>query len=302
MTKRSDNSLLIFDVVIVAVSVAAILLTGARYGRAIEADAMGSTGFFTTEWRLLKELKESTDRALAEKDLELDELRARYRALERTGASASQLYSVGQAIREAEEGRAAILSARVMAYSAPDEGPAEPGAARARATLPAASPAAAAASVPDTATLLGTRIIALEGALREAEARNRVTEAELDAARAALSEAVALDAAAAARRAGDELPGEKSSVAPALAAASSAAPLVAEELERLRSAAPVIGLAELRTRALLRAIVRDPAIRAEYPELLDSLDTYLERVEQDAYLRGRAAAYEDLLERLGTRE
>ena len=37
MTKRSDNSLLIFDVVIVAVSVAAILLTGARYGRAIES-------------------------------------------------------------------------------------------------------------------------------------------------------------------------------------------------------------------------------------------------------------------------
>jgi hypothetical protein len=70
---------------------------------------------------------------------------------------------------------------------------------------------------------------------------------------------------------------------------------LARERDALDDPDAVLGIADLKTRALLRAIVRTPAIRAEYPELLESLDRYLALAGREEYLRGKRAAYDELI-------
>lgn len=318
--RRVDYSLFVLNAIIVALAAAIMLVVSARYANDARTETLGSTSYFTTEWRLLRQLKESTDKALSAKDAEIEDLRERYRSLQRSGASASLLQSIDVAIREAEEGRAVILSARVSAYDgvegAGDDGASSSGA------VPAALEAVAAVAPSDgqaailptrpgasPAELLQDRILGLEASLEGESARADRAEREILILRSALAEARALEIAARAMASSfpDEVAADEA--APDEAAPGSGGTLpagvmadLAAELERLSSAEPLIGLSELRTRALLRAIVRAPAIRAEYPELIDSLDAYLERVEQDAFLRGRIAAYEDMLEWIGAME
>jgi len=332
--------LLVLNAIIVALTAAILLVASARYARDARSETLGAASYFTTEWRLLRQLKESTDKALSDKDAEIAELRERYRSLQRSGASANLLRSIDEAIREAEESRAVILSARVSAYEADgrqadagaegDDGAPSSGAVAAALTAIAAvessrSATAVAGSGIDSgqaaipparpaaspAELLHERIRGLEASLAAEATRADRAEREILALRSALAEARAFDAfyresPSSQPTAPATVPSSAPSSAasgradePAREPSSALAVALAAELERLSSSEPAIGLAELRTRALLRAIVRAPAIRAEYPELLESLDTYLERVDQDAYLRGRITAYEALLERIG---
>ncbi len=328
--------MLVLNAIIVALTAAILLVASARYARDARTETLGAANYFTTEWRLLRQLKESTDKALSDKDAEIAELRERYRSLQRSGASANLLRSIDEAIREAEESRAVILSARVSAYEADgrqaDSGEAGDGASPDRAVVAALAAIAAVepsrsatavagsgidsgqAAIPPArpaaspAELLHERIRGLEASLAAEATRADRAEREILALRSALAEARAFDAfyresPSSQPTAPATVPSSAPSSAasgradePAREPSSAQAVALAAELERLLSSEPAIGLAELRTRALLRAIVRAPAIRAEYPELLESLDTYLERVEQDAFLRGRIAAYEDMLE------
>jgi len=325
--------LFVLNAVIVTLAVAIMLVAAARYANDARSETLGSTSYFTTEWRLLRQLKESTDRALSAKDAEIEELRERYQSLQRSGASASLLRSIDEAIREAEEGRAVILSARVSAYEGRDGAggvvAGNGGSSSSRAVAAALATVAAVESakpspadaemapsagrapvgqprpVASPSELLLNWIRDLESSLADEAARADSAEREILALRSALAEARAFEAfnhglasdgaaeTGASGAPGEMVPGSSGTLASDLMVD------VAAELRRLSDAEPLIGMSDLRTRALLRAIVRDPAIRAEYPELFDSLDTYLERVEADAHQRGRAAAYEDILERLG---
>lgn len=288
---RSDYSILVLDAAVLALAAAIMLGTGAAYARRTRDDTLGSTSFLTTEWRLLQELKASTDQALADKDRQLSDLRARYRSLAAQGASARDLASLGAAIAEAEAGRAALLSVRLKAY---DDAPASaPAAIAAVPAAPAAAsaPVASVMSSPSPGELVRRKVDGLEAALDESEERAAAAEREL----AALHAAWALEFAS---RDEATAPASSTPAAPAAPVPSGPPPSlagIAAERERLAAAGSPIGIPELKTRAVLRAIVRSPAIRADYPELLDALDRYLTLVGEDAFTRGRLSAYDEIL-------
>jgi hypothetical protein len=313
---KFDAALLALDLALLAGVV--LLLWGVDRGfrRQAEIAALKDNRFLTTEWRLMRELKERTDQELRDKDREIDVLRQQYLRLKGSGSSADLLADIEAAMARAESERAAILSARANPEVAPvaappsvpsasslspgpsqgSGGPADP------AGAPAGGSAAAGAfaealpgRAPDyaLAELLRRRIVGLEEALRRSQAGSAAIERELaalrlDAARQAAGGPSASAASATQAAApGPAIPSARA--APWSDADAVAAILSALEGKRagLDDPETVLSLSDLKTRSIMRAIVRSPAIRSQYPDLSAALDRYLELVEKVGYLKGK---------------
>jgi hypothetical protein len=269
------------------------------YRRHAQTESLRDNKFLTAEWRLMKELKERTDRELRDKDSEIAELRHRYLGLKDSGSSAEMLAGIEKEMKLAEAERENILSSRLKAVV---EAPAV-------APPPAAPPSAQERSVmaevpgqPSTALneLLRRRIASLEAQLESGRSSAASLRQQLDSLRRDSGSQVGSDStrAAAVPAAAPFSPAPASSPSPASPAAtddSIAAILAVLERERVSLADPqaTLSLTDLKTRALLRAILRTPAIRAEYPDLIESLDRYLANVGKEEYLRGEREAFAD---------
>ena len=320
-----------FDAVLIALELAlvagvALLLWGFDRGLRKQAEiaALRDNKFLTTEWRLMRELKAKTDQELRDKDSEIDALRLQYLRLKETGSSADLLAEIEAAMAKAESERAAILASRANPEAGPapaavTSAPPSPsgtsqgsggamGAPTAVAAGVAAGPAYTEAlpnAVSDNALteLLRHRITDLEAALRKSQAGSVAIERKLEAMRldAARQDAGGPSAAAAA-----VAPAPVAASGPAVPAAQAApwsdadavaAILAALEGERVGLADPdtVLSLSDLKTRSIMRAIVRSPAIRSQYPDLSEALDRYLELVEKVGYLKGKQEALDEAI-------
>jgi hypothetical protein len=285
--RRVDIPLLALNLFLLCLTAAAIYVSDAHYRRRSAEAALGDNRFLTTEWRILQELKDKTDRVLRDKDREIENLRLRYRTLQRQKASTALLEALEAELLRAESERQAILAARFSpaSFSAGSEAVPAPGA-------PASSAPAARASEGAVAELLRDRIRKLE---EEAAANRRDAEArmsELERLRGDLTAARPPEGTgngtAYPESGTAEMP-VKSGMEDALLA------LLESGRDSLAGTDPVLSLADLRTRTLLRAIVRTPAIRAEYPDLADSLDRYFDLYGTAERIRGRREAYEEAL-------
>lgn len=396
--RRLDVPLLALNVVLVVFTAAILIWGNVYYSDRVRAATFKENSFLTTEWRLLKEMKERTDRLLQDKDREIAALRGQYDRLQKSSASLEQLAELETQLRRAESEREGILAARYGAVAAaavpqaselqeavdagsdamnpgPDgpeaadsardaSGPAEAG------PLAAAPASVVSALVPSddgpVAQLLKERIRSLEVELAAGKKDEAALEGEVSSLRRRLDALLAAGASpgagvaagsprvpepgavdaleneiedlklrleralaihtpgAAAAAVSDGTPPVPPTIVPPIAAAPNAsvpglsvpdapAPSLPPEqaaptldldavlaaLQRGRSALtsddPALSLEDIKTRSLLRAIVRTPAIRSEYPSLAAALDRYFELYGAAERRKGEAVAYDEAI-------
>ena len=306
---KFDAALLALDLALVAG--VALLLWGFDLGlrKRAETATLKDNRFLTTEWRLMRELKARTDQELRDKDREIDALRLQYLRLKGAGSSAELSADLEAAMARAESERAAILASRTNPEVPPPPaaalpaGPSQGSGGPAGLTVAPAgggTAAGASAGIPPNpasdsalAELLRRRIVSLEEALRKSQAGSAAIERELAALRLdAARQAAGGPSASAASSTQAAAPGPaipSAQAAPWSDADAVAAILSALEGKRagLDDPEAVLSLSDLKTRSIMRAIVRSSAIRSQYPDLSASLDRYLELVEKVGYLKGK---------------
>lgn len=285
--KRKEALLPIVSNLILFVFTAGVLWAAvAQYQERIREATLAENRFLTTEWQLLQEMKRETDQRLAEKDREIAALRREYERMRRGDQSQSDLSEIEARLRQAREERDRILS-RLMEGPLDLSPPADQDA-RGEESVTAGQESPTGSEPPLWSTLSSAtagrsviddivqrRIAALNDELEALQREQERTRREYEAV---LEQTV--------RRSEDS--------AERLNRAREAAAAAREELERRRREIEAGGhpsVDDLNTRALLRALVTVPAIRAEYPNLLESLDRYFEVYGLQKRLEGRREAY-----------
>lgn len=277
---KIDLPLLFLNAFLVLLTVGSILLSDAYSRRNAQAAALNDNIFLTTEWRLLKELKDRTDQLLFDKDKEIEELRNRYRTLQGQKAAPLLLEAIEAELIKAESERDAILSARLLPGST----------ARASANAGLAPPTPSRVSDNALTALLRDKIQSLEEELASGRQDTDDRLKELNSLQSRLEAALAQQAA----------PTETPPPLALLEGGSSASPeaildLLRQRRDALASGGPALSLSDLRTRTLLRAIVRTPAIQAEYPSLSTDLDRYFQVYGEVERHKAQVESYDELL-------
>jgi hypothetical protein len=273
------------DTFLIVSSALLLLFTGgflwaafSRYQNRIATISLSESRFVKTEWHLLQDLKAQTDQELLEKDQEIADLNRRYLSLVRQSATPAEIRQVQGLIEQAKAQRETILARRDLVSTESDPAPSESGAAQTGASSPNITgqdgwlttvlPSAGSSVVTN---LLRDRIAALESQLKESRGQSDELAKELSAEKARmtyLETTLKEGLASQERRAGEVKPPD---------------------------------IEELDTRALVRAIVASPEIRAKYPDLLNSLDAYFAEYGSQERVAGRREAYAsaaDLLKRV----
>ena len=295
---KVDIPLVALNILLLSITMGTLFFANTHFRKSAQAAALNDNVFLTTEWRLLMEMKNRTDRLLQDKDLEISDLRSRYEKLKRESPYSKLLATLEAQLRLAEAEREGILTARFSpaAVSEPAAGilPAVAAQDPASPTSPALAQSLLFRSA-DTpvAELLRGQIQSLEREVLATRQEADLQEKELGYLRKRLEEALAVQAVAGAAP-GHSTPGQAPPEQTIPAAAA-----VLEVLEQNRSALPateaVLSLTDIKTRSLLRAIVRTPAIRAEYPDLMEALDRYFSLYGSAEILKGKREAYDEAL-------
>jgi hypothetical protein len=295
--KTVNVPLLVLNFALVPGLLAVVWFASLYFHGRVDAVTLRESSFLTVEWRLMQELKAQTERQLREKDLQIAELHRRYEELKGADQSDDLLDRLEAEMARVETERRELLAARTRAAV-----PAAAGALPPARPQPAAD--AAAENLRAGQDLLRQRVAQLESELAAAAARAKAAEREAAALRLAASagsEAPVPDQESAALRL--RLERAERDLAELRAGEGGLVAAILEELELTRSglvAREPARLDDIKTRALLRAIVRTPAIRAQYPDLLESLDRYLEAYGSQARIEGRREAYDAALETIRT--
>lgn len=278
-----------------------VLVLGAalyRYQGKIQNITLSENRFLTTEWHLLQELKAQTDSLLQEKDLEIARLRSQYRSFSKEELSGERLKKIEEELRIAEAERAAILSARLSVMASGSDkntdlsSPRELVEAAAKsampeaenALLPAADDQNATRDTTETAPLLNEL---LAERIQSLEAQNSALRIRAEQAEARLEQSNQLQDTQGHTAAASGTTGTSTAEAKLVLALYH---ILEEELALVDSETKP-DLASIRTRALLRALVSSPAIRAEYPDLLQAMDESFEDFGKQEWLRGQKDAY-----------
>lgn len=302
--RKVDIPLLALNILLVSVTAGTLFFADTHFRESARAAALNDNVFLTTEWRLLMEMKNRTDRLLQDKDQEISDLRSRYEKLKRESPYSKLLAALEAQIQRAEAEREGILTARFSPAAVSDPAAGLPPAAAAQDPASPSSPALAPSLLlrsTDTpvAELLRGQIQSLEREVAVTRQAANLQEKELGDLRKRLEEALAGQAASVPAP-GQGAPGQ---AVPGQAIPGQAIPgqaaAVLGILEQNRNALPateaVLSLTDIKTRSLLRAIVRTPAIRAEYPDLMESLDRYFSLYGSAESLKGKREAYDEAL-------
>jgi len=256
-TKRHMFFRLLVPNILLAVLTAGLLFAAVAYFDTLSrTEIRGDNRFLTMEWQLLQELKAETDRQLSQKDREIHDLRARYALLKLQNLSPVELADLEEEIRKAEAERETLVS---KLFST--------GAGSTASGTPSSAGQPQAGGFDIVSALYRQRIRDLEGLL---------------AAKAASSAPVPAPALIAAA---------DTSAADTSAALRGFLERKIRELEQ----APAPRFEDLKTRTLLRAIASAPAIRADYPDLLEKTDRYLESSAVLEQAKGRKEAFSEVL-------
>jgi hypothetical protein len=275
---KVDRPLLFLNAFLLLLTVGSIIISDAHSRRTAQAAALNDNVFLTTEWRLLKELKDRTDRLLIDKDREIEELRKRYQTLQGQKAAPLLLEAIEAELAKAESERDAILSARLL--------PGSTAAAAANPVLVSAAPARLSDS--SLTALLRDKIRALEEELASGRRDANAILKERDSLQLQLEASLAQPGAP-----------SRPQESPAPPDADAYLALLQKKRDELAGTAPALSLSDLRTRTLLRAIVRTPAIQAEYPSLSADLDRYFQVYGEAERHKAVRDSYEELIAAMG---
>jgi hypothetical protein len=275
---KVDRPLLFLNAFLLLLTVGSIIISDAHSRRTAQAAALNDNVFLTTEWRLLKELKDRTDRLLFDKDREIEELRKRYQTLQGQKAAPLLLEAIEAELAKAESERDAILSARLL--------PGSTAAAAANPVLVSAAPARLSDS--SLTALLRDKIRALEEELASGRRDANAILKERDSLQLQLEASLAQPGAPSRPQENPERPDADAYLA-----------LLQKKRDELAGTAPALSLSDLRTRTLLRAIVRTPAIQAEYPSLSADLDRYFQVYGEAERHKAVRDSYEELIAAMG---
>ena len=280
-------SLILSNLVLVACTVAFLGTVIFLYQKKIQNVTLAENRFLTTEWHLLQELKAQTDQQLRDKDLEISRLRSEYRKLKQEERTPDRMLELEAELKKAEAERAAILSSRLSAIVTP----------------PPVTPSAITPSVatglslrdPDTQR---TSVAALDTAAPAKPVTEllgqRIQELEIQVA------AQKLRTETAEKKLKDYIQ-DTERRRNAATSADSMIELLEQKKKELEQEPPP-KIEDIKTRSLLRAIVSSPAIRQEYPDLLESLDRYFEVYGRQEWITGKKDAYQFTIDSLKTLE
>jgi hypothetical protein len=239
----------------------------------MEADSLRENRFITLEWNLLKEMKLQTDKQLLEKDNEIAELRQRYKQLEQSNASASKLQEMEIQLKKLEDERAKLI-VETGKTNVQDE---------ALKSIPL-NDTKDTVSAFDITNLLLIRIDMLEAQLEEQRSSSATLEKEL----------LDLDASDAGGQATAEKDTEakafKETLAKARADAMSALTELRQKKKKIDNAGS-LSIDDLNAWTLLRALASSQAIKADYPDLLRSVESYFDAYGKQKVQDGQREAY-----------
>lgn len=246
------------NLVLVVLTLGLLFFATAYFRNLTKVKILVDNRFLTMEWQLLQELKAETDLQLSRKDRELDEMRVRYSLLKMQNMSPAEIGQLQQDILKAEKERETIQENLFSAGTANTS------------IAPSAD-----FSVPQT----------LGADLGSALYRKRIRD---------LEEQIAIITKNDAARDGAN---NVSPVTHSVSSIDSTRELrlfLEQKIRELdQSATPQFE--DLKTRTLLRAIASSPAIRADYPDLLEKTDLFLESYAKQEQLKGKKQAYSELL-------
>ena len=275
---RRDHILWISNLAVIVFTLAFLGAALSFYRSRMTVIAASPPSILTTEWRLLRELKTQTDRELSQKDEEIADLYGRYLELIRQNAPPSELQRVSDQLARAKEERSAILSRAALPTAGTDSARNESLGQRLSSSSDFALPG-----------LLQKQIAGLQAELD----RSRSIIDALDARRVSLLSTQRQaaqqydDAARKSRERIDELSAALSRKDEEGRAALAAL----KQLARDTGPAAPPGMDDLKTQALVRALVSSPQIRAAYPDLVKSLDHFLDVYGQQQRRAGQQEAY-----------
>lgn len=275
--KKSINSetfLLRSNIIIVLATSILLLSSYFYFQRRIESATLNENRFLTTEWHLLQELKEQTDIQLREKDVEIRRLRAEYERVKTQDLSVDRLVQIEQELQRAEEERAAIVLSRINAIPFVTSGYTS----KAVTNGPASEDSSFVMNqhiIERTETPL-TQILAER--IKTLEAQSAAYKLRAETAEAGLS------STGSGKDTGKGLQKADATLQLHLVG------ILEEQQKRLDGEAPA-SLEAIRTRSLLRALVSSPAIRADYPDLLESLDHAFNDYGRQERIKGSREAF-----------
>lgn len=239
----------------VALVVLGVVLVSAEWFSitAHQAETIGKENrFLTTEWYLLQQLRAQTDAELSRKNQEIESLKQLYEQLKAENNSPNDLDKVEAQIKAAENTREEMLAQSVKSGLHP--------------SLSAVTPSETSSSLgPDNDLRQSQAIPLLQQQVDELRARAETAEAavvDLKRQQPALSSVPVSKAL-------DALENGKSAL----------------------GSLPQPTVAELKTKALIRAILSSSDIKRQYPDLLGSFDSYLDSYGTREYARGRVTGY-----------
>lgn len=280
--RNSDILPIISNLVLLVFAAVFLWFTISAYEARIKAVSMQENRFLTTEWHLLQELKVQTDQQLLEKDQEIAELRQQYLKLAQTNTSPAELQQIKEKLNQAREERAELASRRVQEAPDSEQASSEQTSQEPLSELLPRNTSA-------TAELLREQIETLEEQLEESRLYNQVLEEEFTEAQSTHNQEI--------REYRDSIEDLSSELSGTRKAVRTTLEELELKLELVDNQLPP-GLEDLNTRALLRALASSPTIRADYPNLLDSIDRYFEVYGFQKQLDGRREAYSSAIESL----
>ncbi|MBN2445014.1 MAG: hypothetical protein JXJ04_26905 [Spirochaetales bacterium] len=249
-----------------------------HYKNQVKSISLRENRFLTTEWRLLRELKAETDQKLLEKEQEIADLSKRYLELAKESGSDWELRQIEIRLEQAKAEREKILSQQTDVSTQIDQEQktwfAE--------LLPTEKHSALIKYLQEQNDMLNEKI-------KEAELHITVLEkkmSDLNTKQETLTQEYTDTIA-------DNLAEIKR--LSALLIKVNQATLTA--LEAIKQKSPEIdkpkppSIEELNTWALVRALIASPEIKAEYPELLTSLDQFFASYGLQEQHKGRREAY-----------
>ncbi len=286
--KKLGFPLVALNIFLVVLALGTIAGAAAFFQRSAYAAVMDENVFLTVEWRLLRELKERTDQLLLDKDRQIDELRRRYLGAGGQSGDSGLPAAIRAELARLESERDAIIASRfapAQASMLPPAGADE-------------SPAVSQRTRQDgaVAELLRDRILALEVDIAEERRAAFSSALELAALRAELAGAIArlADARGPDPASGASDAQTRQHVPAHTDAIAALQRLLSGNRDGIAAQGAALTLEDIRTRTLLRAIVRTQAIRDEYPDLAASLDRYFRVYAEDERRKGRLEAYDDI--------
>lgn len=250
--RRQDLRWIASNIALVAISIAVVTAEWFSI-TAQQTETIGKENrFLTTEWYLLQQLRAQTDAELSRKNQEIESLKQLYEQLKAGNNSSNDLDKVEAQLKAAENTREEMLAQSMKSGLHP--------------SLSAVTPSeGSSVSGPGTDLRQSQAILLLQQQVDELRARAETAEAAVvDLKRQSPTRA---------------------------ATPLSKAVEALENAKAALGAAPQPTVAELKTKALIRAILSSSDVKKQYPELLGAFDSYLDSYGTREYARGRVTGY-----------